>query len=88
LLTFFASKGIATYGRIFSIDGKDTLDASHDGPLVVMNGAAATTATVTQVQAFVQEVWNLPTPTGLTRYYPGILDLLALLVLGGQYRVY
>jgi hypothetical protein len=32
--------------------------------------------------------WNLATPTGPVWYYNGLLDLLALLILSGQYRVY
>lgn len=88
LLQFFVGKGIKEYGRIFSLDGGETVDPARDPSLVVTNGAAASIATVTQAQAFVAEVWNMPTPTGTARYYTGILDLMALLILGGQFRVY
>jgi hypothetical protein len=38
---------------------------------------------------FVNEVWNLGPPvTGQTRYYPGIMQLWALVILSGQMRVY
>ena len=48
----------------------------------------AAIATAPQAQTFVAEVWSLPTPVGPARYYTGILDLMALIVLGGQYRVW
>jgi oligosaccharide reducing-end xylanase len=88
LLQFFASKGLANYARSFSLDGTTTLDPSHDPSLVVTNGASAAIATVPQAESFINEVWTLPTPTGQPRYYTGILDLLTLLILGGQFRVY
>ena len=37
---------------------------------------------------YVDKVWTLATPVGVVRYYQGILDLLSLLVLSGQYRVW
>lgn len=88
LLQFFASKGLMSYGRIFSLDGDTTVDDAHDPSLVVTNGASAAIATVTQAPSFIAEVWNLPTPIGNSRYYTGLLDLLTLLILGGQFRVY
>lgn len=88
LLQFFAGKGLETYGRAFSLDGTMMLDPSHDPSLVVTNGASAAIATVPQAQTFINEVWTLTTPTGNARYYTGILDLLSLLILGGQFRVY
>ena len=63
------------------------LSANHDPGLVAMNGASALIATVPERTAFVQAVWDLAIPTGLSRYYSGLLDLLAVLVLGGQLRV-
>jgi len=88
LLAFFTSVGITTYGGQYSIDGSMTLMASHDAALVAMNGVSATTATSANRMAFVDAVWNLPTPVGPIRYFSGLMDLLALLTLGGQLRVW
>ncbi len=87
LLTFFAAQGIDTYGTSYTLDGATMLSANHDPGLVAMNGASALIATVPERTAFVQAVWDLAIPTGLSRYYTGLLDLLAVLVLGGQLRV-
>jgi oligosaccharide reducing-end xylanase len=82
--------GLTTYGGQYSLDGTMTLMASHEPALVAMNGVSAMTATSDKAirTAFVDAVWNLPTPTGFTRYFPGLMDLLALMTLGGQLRIW
>jgi oligosaccharide reducing-end xylanase len=89
LLRFFAGQGLDQYGDGYTLDGKTALDGTHDPGLVIMNGASALIATANaQRTAFVTAVWNLATPTGPGRYYSGLLDLLSLLILGGQLQVY
>jgi oligosaccharide reducing-end xylanase len=88
LLQFFYGQGIDSYGQIYSLDGSDRLMPAHDPSLVAANGAAALIATVKYRTEFVNEVWNLATPTGGGRYYSGILQMLALLVLSGQLQVF
>jgi oligosaccharide reducing-end xylanase len=88
LLRFFLSQGIDSYGASFTLDGATTLSPTHDLSLVAMNGVSALTASVPQRLAFVDAVWNAEIPTGFSRYYAGLLDLLALLTLGGQLRVW
>jgi oligosaccharide reducing-end xylanase len=88
LLAFFAGQGIDQYGGEYSLDGLTVIDRLHDGSLVAVNGATGLTATTDSRVPFIDAAWNLPMPTGTPRYYTGILDLLVLLVLSGQYRVY
>ena len=40
-----------------------------------------------KAHAMVDAVWNMDTPVGVPRYYAGLVDLLALIVLGGRLRV-
>jgi oligosaccharide reducing-end xylanase len=87
LLQFFYGKGLTTYGHLFSLDGT-TVQSQRDRALVAANGALAMVATVDIRRDFVNEVWNLGSPsTGTTRYYPGIMQLLALVLLSGQLRI-
>ena len=90
LLNFFAAQGIDSYGASFTLDGARVLTPFHDPSLVIVNGVSALAATPAAAQrtAFIDAVWNLEVPTGFSRYYAGILDLLGLLVLGGQLRVW
>jgi oligosaccharide reducing-end xylanase len=88
VLQFFTGQGLSGYGQSFSLDGTDELTPIHDISLVAANGVLALAATVNNRSDFVAEVWNIATPPGNGRYYAGFMQLLALLTLGGQMRVY
>jgi oligosaccharide reducing-end xylanase len=86
LLGFFSDQGIDSYGTSYTLTGS-VLNSAHDPSLVAVNGLTATITTNNDRLSYVDRVWSLATPIGLPRYYSGILDLLALLVLSGQFRV-
>lgn len=88
VLQFFYAEGLTTYGQIYSLDGSQELATLHDMPLVAANGVLAVVATMDRRADFVNEVWLLSAPTGKARYYPGMLHMLALVILSGQMRVY
>jgi oligosaccharide reducing-end xylanase len=88
LLQFFYAEGIDSYGQTFSLDGMNVILSTHDQALVAGNGVLALVADTDHRSEFVSEVWSGSTPTGPTRYYPGIMHLWALLMLSGQMRVY
>ena len=88
LLTFFSNQGINSYGRTFSLDGTMVLDSMHDPSLVAANGVAAVASTNSDRSSYVNAVWNLDPPSGDGRYYSGILQMVALLILSGQFQVY
>lgn len=75
------------YGGTFELDGMPR-DLNRDLALVCANGIAAVPATDPAREAFVQAVWDLPTPSGQLRYYAGLFDLLSLLSLSGRMRVF
>ena len=87
LIAFFWSQGLPDYGKAYALDGT-VLDPTKEIALVASNGAVAAIATRTERAEFIQEVWDMQTPTGGARYYAGVMDLLALLVLGGKFQVY
>ena len=88
LLQFFYGKGLTTYGHMFSMDGT-TIQTMHDRSLIAANGVLGLVATTDIRGDFVSEAWNLGAPvTGASRYYPGIMQLTAFLILSGQMRVY
>jgi oligosaccharide reducing-end xylanase len=88
LLSFFSAQGINTYGKNYSLDGTMVLQTDHEPSLVVSNGIAAVASTNADRAGYVGAVWNMDIPTGSGRYYTGILYLVSLLVLSGQYQVY
>ncbi len=87
VLGFFTTQGLDKSGKIFQLDGT-VVDATHEVGLVAANGALAVASARANRADFVNAVWAMPIPSGEIRYYDGILYLVSLLVLSGQYRVY
>ncbi|HEY9167554.1 MAG TPA: glycosyl hydrolase family 8 [Candidatus Kryptonia bacterium] len=87
LLNFFYSQGIDAYVNQYSLNGKPL---SHDRSLglVAMNAVAAVASTNRNRQEFVEKLWNSPVPSGFYRYYDGMLYMLAMLQVSGNFRIY
>ncbi|MEI6074917.1 MAG: glycosyl hydrolase family 8 [Verrucomicrobiota bacterium] len=86
LQAFFEAKG-TNYGCVFSLDGKQ-VEARHAQGLVAVNAVASLAATNPRAKKFVEELWNMPPPDGLDRYYEGLLYMMALLHCSGEFRVW
>jgi len=87
LLLFFHSQGLDHYVNNYTLDGKP-LSSDRSIGLAAMNAVACLAATIPQRREFVEALWEAPIPSGIYRYYDGVLTLLALLQTGGQFRVY
>jgi oligosaccharide reducing-end xylanase len=87
LMTFFIEADINQYGREFMLDGA-TVDSAHDNALVAANGTLGLISTATRRSDFIQAVWDMDIATGSTRYFIGTMQLMSLLLLGGQFQVY
>ena len=88
LLAFFASQGLDRYAQSYTLDGSSCTACGRDPSLVSTNGVSALISSHGQRVAFVQAVWDQGPAPGPTRYFAGLMQLLALLTLSGQYRVY
>jgi len=84
LLGFFYNQGI---GTSYALDGSAPM-GPKDPALVVVTGVNAMIGTDTSRFGFMNGVWDLVLPTGMPRYYSGIIDLTALLIMSGQYRIW
>jgi len=87
LLDFFYRQGIGSYGNQYTLDGK-RLSGDHSLGLVAMNGVAALAATTGHRADFVQALWDASPPSGKWRYYDGMLYMLGLLHVSGNFRIY
>jgi oligosaccharide reducing-end xylanase len=92
---FFASQGIDKYGPVFSLDGKDLgatpglTHEDHPGGLVGTNAVAGLAATDRkQARDFTEALWHAPIPSGQSRYYDGMLYLMSLMHLSGEFRIW
>jgi oligosaccharide reducing-end xylanase len=87
LLDFFASQGIDQYVAEYSLQGEPLV--SHRSPgLIATNAVAALAADPEKGRPFVKALWDQPIPTGKYRYYDGLLTLLSLLQVSGNFRIY
>jgi oligosaccharide reducing-end xylanase len=87
VLDFLASQGLDSYPNQFTLDGK-ALSSDHSTGLVSMAAVAALAANPEKGKPFVQALWDTKIPSGKWRYYDGMLYLLSLLHVSGNFRIY
>ena len=87
LLEFFASQGIDNYKAEYLLTGEPQVGHRSPG-LIATNAVAALAADPDIGKPFVQALWDLDVPTGTYRYYDGLLMMLGLLQVSGNFRIY
>lgn len=92
---FFAGQGIDSYGPVFTLDGQDLgattglTHEDHPAGLVGTNAVAGLAATDSATaRRFTEALWNTPIPSGQGRYYDGMLYLMSLMHLSGEFRIW
>jgi oligosaccharide reducing-end xylanase len=92
---FFESQGIDKYGPVYSLDGKDRgatpglMHEDHPAGLAGTNAVASLAATdQARAKKFTEALWNMPIPSGQNRYYDGMLYLMSLMHLSGEFRIW
>lgn len=88
LLKFFADLGINRYNSKFEIDGTPAQPQHRATGLIAANAVASLAASDDVRMEFVEAFWKTPIPTGQYRYYDGLLYLLGLLELSGNFQIY
>ena len=85
---FFYEQGLYEYSDKWRVDGSESLTPWHSEGLVATNAVAGLAASEPVAWEFIEEFWNTPVPTGQYRYYSGLLYLMSLLHLSGQFQIY
>jgi oligosaccharide reducing-end xylanase len=86
LQAFFANN--PGYVNQYTLDGQP-LSKDRSPGLIAMNAVASLAASnQEQAATFVDALWELSVPTGTWRYYDGLLYLMALLHVSGNFRIY
>lgn len=92
---FFASQGINDYGPVYTLEGKlmgatpGLTHEDHPAGLVGTNAVASLAAKDrARSKQFVEALWNTPIPSGQSRYYDGMLYLMSLMHLSGEFRIW
>lgn len=84
---FLNSEGIKTFPDRYTLDGQPQSDRHSAGMVAAaaVGGLAATPGPV--ADAFLQELWTMPVPAGEQRYFDGMLYLMSLMHVGGEFRI-
>jgi oligosaccharide reducing-end xylanase len=81
VLDFLASQNINSYANQFALDGTPL---SGD----CSTGLVSMAADPEKGKPFVQALWDAKIPSGKWRYYDGMLYMLGILHVGGNFRIY
>ncbi len=87
LLSFFYKEGVRDFKQVYTLDGhpKVTWQAVST---VAMAATGAMVSTLPIRKDFVQRLWDEPLPRGKYRYFNGLLYMLAMLHLSGNFHFY
>ncbi len=84
---FLFKQGLSTFADKYTLDGKPMSDR-HSVGMVAAAAAGGLAATPGEVSnAFLKEFWDTPMPVGEQRYFDGMLYIMNMMHLGGEFRV-
>ncbi len=85
---FLVSQGIHTFSDQYTLDGKP-LSHRHSTGMVATTAVGSLAASPgPAADAFIDEVWAAPIPSGEQRYYDGLLYMMSLLHTTGHFRIW
>ena len=84
---FFYGQGIDKVVDRYTLDGKPLSGNHPTGPIstAAVGSLAATDGPTSK--AFVDALWNTPVPSGESRYYDGMLYLMSMMHVSGEFRI-
>jgi len=84
---FLAGQGIDRFADRYTLDGRP-MSARHSTGMLAAAAVGGLAATPGQVpDAFLKALWNTPVPAGEQRYFDGMLYLMSMMHLGGEFRI-
>jgi oligosaccharide reducing-end xylanase len=84
---FLFSQGIEKFPDRYTLSG-EPLSTRHSTGMLAAAAVGSLAATPGQISnAFLQELWDTPVPSGEQRYFDGMLYLMSMLHLSGEFRV-
>jgi oligosaccharide reducing-end xylanase len=84
---FFAAQGLDKFGDQYTLDGKE-IATRHSTGLVSTNAVVSLAATSPRAKDFVEALWKTPVPSGEQRYYDGMLYMMSMMHLSGEFRIW
>jgi oligosaccharide reducing-end xylanase len=85
--SFLYRQGVSSFADRYTLDGKP-LSTRHSPGMVAAAAVGSFAATPGPVSdAFLQQLWDMPVPSGEQRYFDGMLYLMSLMHCSGQFRI-
>lgn len=84
---FLIGQGIHSFPDRYTLDGKP-LSTRHSPGMVAAAAAGGLAAPPSaDTRAFLQELWDMPVPSGEQRYFDGMLYLMNMMHCAGEFRI-
>jgi oligosaccharide reducing-end xylanase len=84
---FLFGQGIDKFADRYTLDGQP-LSTRHSTGMLAAAAVGSLAATPGQIAtAFLQNLWDTPVPSGEQRYFDGMLYLMSMMHLGGEFRI-
>ncbi len=84
---FLFSQGLHTFADRYSLEGQPLSTRHSPGMVAAAAVGSLAAAPGDTSNAFLQELWEMPVPSGEQRYFDGMLYLMSMMHLGGEFRV-
>ncbi len=84
---FLSSQGIGTFADRYTLDGQPLSTRHSTGMLAAAAVGSLAAAPGETSDAFLKALWDTPVPSGEQRYFDGMLYLMSLMHLGGEFRI-
>ncbi len=84
---FLFSQGINKFADRYTLDGQP-LSSRHSPGMVASAAVGGLSVTPGSIaNAFLQELWDMPVPSGEQRYFDGMLYMMSMMHLSGEFRI-
>ena len=84
---FLAQQGIDKFADRYTLDGKPLSDRHSTGMLAAAAVGSLAARPGPTSDAFLRALWDTPAPAGEQRYFDGMLYLMSMMHLAGEFRV-
>jgi len=84
---FLFSQGIDKFADQYTLDGKPLSERHSTGMAATTAVASLAASDASTANAFVEKLWNTPVPSGEQRYYDGLLYLMSMMHVSGNFRI-
>ena len=84
---FLVGQGIRSFPDRYTLDGKPLSNRHSPGMVAAAAVGGLAAPASADSKAFLQELWDMPLPSGEQRYFDGMLYLMSMMHCAGEFRI-